>query len=457
VNPYGAPMRTPPLLLWLIPLTACGVPETGDSAAEGPTWNADIAPLVTERCGSCHTAGGIGPSFDTYGDAAPLASAMASAVASGQMPPWDAIETDECERRLPLANDPSLSDDDIALIERWAEDGAPEGDPATAAPIPQRPSLTLEDADQQVSPEAPFTPSGESDQFVCFVLDPELDETRWLTGLQVAPGDAGVVHHVLVFTDPDRKSLDKADADGQYDCFGSPGLSNTNLIAAWAPGAFPMQTPDGAGMAVEGGSLLVMQIHYHPRGREVEPDLTSLELRWADQEPEKKALLALVGNAGSKREGLLAGPDDEGDRPEFRIPAGVSDHTETIEYTLGDSDGPYTIFATGTHMHYIGTEMLISVQHADPQGDEPQDECLMETSWDFNWQRAYPYDAPYEDLPVLRGGDTLHLRCTYDNTLDNPGTVTALQDAGLSEPVDVYLGEETLDEMCLGVFGIIYE
>lgn len=450
-------MRTPRLLLFLIPLAACDVSQTQDSAAEGPTWNADIAPLVASRCGGCHTSGGIGPSFDTYADAGPMAAAMAAAVASGQMPPWDAIETDECQRRLPLANDPSLSDDEKDLLARWAEAGAPEGDPATAAPIADRPSLELEDADQQLTPLASFTPSGESDQFMCFVLDPELDQTRWLTGLQVEPGDAGVVHHVLVFTDPDGASLSKADADGQYECFGSPGLSNTGLVAAWAPGAFPMQTPDGAGMEVDAGSLLVMQIHYHPRGREVEPDLTSLDLRWTDEEPDKKAVLALVGNAGSKRAGLLPDPDDRGSHPEFRIPAGVSDHVETIQYTLDEGDGPYTVYATGTHMHYIGTQMLISVQHADPQGDVPADECLMETSWDFDWQRAYTYDAPYEDLPVIRGGDTLTLRCTYDNTLNNPGTVVALQDGGLSEPVDVYLGEETLDEMCLGVFGIIYE
>jgi hypothetical protein len=49
------------------------------------------------------------------------------------------------------------------------------------------------------------------------------------------------------------------------------------------------------------------------------------------------------------------------------------------------------------------------------------------------------------------------MRCTYDNTLENPGVVRALGDAGETDPVDVYLGETTLDEMCLGVFGIVYQ
>jgi len=47
------------------------------------------------------------------------------------------------------------------------------------------------------------------------------------------------------------------------------------------------------------------------------------------------------------------------------------------------------------------------------------------------------------------------MRCTYDNTLDNPDVRRALAEQGLDEPIDVHLGEEALDEMCLGLFGIL--
>ncbi|WP_146155932.1 hypothetical protein [Enhygromyxa salina] len=40
--------------------------------------------------------------------------------------------------------------------------------------------------------------------------------------------------------------------------------------------------------------------------------------------------------------------------------------------------------------------------------------------------------------------------------LGSEGVAAALAEQGLDAPVDVYLGEETLDEMCLGVFGIAY-
>jgi hypothetical protein len=38
--------------------------------------------------------------------------------------------------------------------------------------------------------------------------------------------------------------------------------------------------------------------------------------------------------------------------------------------------------------------------------------------------------------------------------MGNPKVVEALHSEGLTEPHDVLLGENTLDEMCLGAFGI---
>jgi len=33
----------------------------------------------------------------------------------------------------------------------------------------------------------------------------------------------------------------------------------------------------------------------------------------------------------------------------------------------------------------------------------------------------------------------------------------ALEDQGLTSPIDITLGEQTLDEMCLGIFGIAFD
>ena len=89
--------------------------------------------------------------------------------------------------------------------------------------------------------------------------------------------------------------------------------------------------------------------------------------------------------------------------------------------------------------------------------EQPAEECLLQTPhWDFNWQRGYRYDAPLDELPTAGPGDVLQFRCTYDNSLDNPFVRDALDEQGLTEPREVRLGEESLDEMCLGAFAVAY-
>jgi hypothetical protein len=48
----------------------------------------------------------------------------------------------------------------------------------------------------------------------------------------------------------------------------------------------------------------------------------------------------------------------------------------------------------------------------------------------------------------------VHVRCAYDNTLNNPGVIRALAEVGLDQPVDVSQGEGTLNEMCLTAVGV---
>jgi hypothetical protein len=104
-------------------------------------------------------------------------------------------------------------------------------------------------------------------------------------------------------------------------------------------------------------------------------------------------------------------------------------------------------------MHSVGTDMKIT--STAPNGVE---QCLVHTpDWAFNWQRAYAFEGEADDLPILLAGDTLTMRCRYDNSLDNPFVREALDAQGFSEPHDVALSEETLDEMCLGVFGLAIE
>src|SRR6188472_4089266 len=93
--------------------------------AEVPTYSKDVAPIVQKSCQVCHRPGEAGPfSLLTYEDARPRAAAIKSAILGGRMPPWHADP-----HYGKFSNSMSLSPSEIDTIVKWAEGGAPEGDP----------------------------------------------------------------------------------------------------------------------------------------------------------------------------------------------------------------------------------------------------------------------------------------------------------------------------------------
>src|ERR1043166_3318565 len=90
-----------------------------------PTYAKDIAPLIADRCVMCHHAGGSAPfALATYADVKRRAASIASVTTKRYMPPWKADPADG-----PFVGQHPLTDAEIALLQQWASDGAPEGDP----------------------------------------------------------------------------------------------------------------------------------------------------------------------------------------------------------------------------------------------------------------------------------------------------------------------------------------
>ncbi|MEN9579383.1 MAG: hypothetical protein RJA70_2392 [Pseudomonadota bacterium] len=475
--------------LFVLPIAACGgdparplepdagaatnnVSETentgkGDQsdAGEAPrasevTWHGDVAPILYRSCVGCHQSGGIAPfALGTYAQAFPFGESIAYAASRRKMPPWGAQDTDECSPRFGWQDDLRLSDKEIQMIQAWVEDGTPEGDPTTAVDLPRPASLELKSRDVRLTIPSPFKVSGTKDRFVCFSIDPKLAEDKWLTATQVNPGNAAIVHHVLTYLDKGGTSAALAADRGYYDCFGGAGVEDAELLSAWAPGGVPLRTPADVGVELPAGSRLVVNVHYHPTGSGDETDATtSIDLEFAAKPPAFAARIELIGNFERRHPfaGLLEGPADPPSGATFLIPADAEVHTETMRFIVPPGFPKSYVWSVGTHMHYVGTDMKIELTRGNT-GDVPSKECLIQTPvWDFNWQRSYAYAAPLEELPTIKVGDQLTLRCTYNNSVRNPFVRSALADQGLSTPRDVKLGEETLDEMCLGVFGIAF-
>lgn len=460
--------------LTALTLVGCPAPDPSGPATtttidpKTPTFHKDVEPLLQRSCQSCHMPGGIAPEpFLTYAETRDLATLIALKTKDRSMPPWDAVGTPDCSPRHAFRNDLRLSDDEIALLDAWRAAGAPEGDPADAPPPKDLKPPALTDASIELAPKTPYVTSGDKDEFRCFVLDPKLAERKYIDGTFVVPDNRKVVHHAVVVADPKRESLKMVGPDGSYDCFGGVGFDDAQVLAVWTPGQDPVELPSNIGTPIDAGSLVVMQIHYHPAGTIADPDSTRVDLRYAPKKPDYFLLPATpIGNYGkleANGDGLQRQADDPKSGPEFRIPANAKAHVEEMVLTIpAPADGSALpdvwVYGVAAHMHLIGVDETVVLEHKTPSNAEPARECLLhEPRWSFDWQRIYSYDAPVADLPLVKVGDKIRVRCTYDNTLDNPGTVRSVHDNKTPGPVDVRLGEETTDEMCLALIPLLYK
>ncbi len=437
--------------MMLLLLAACA-DDTKLPPSGGPTWHQDVAPILAARCGSCHNSGGLAPfPLDDYATSAPLSAAIAAAVEDGTMPPWLAQVSDSCTPKRDYKDDLRLSPDEIATLRDWSDAGAPEGDAATAAPIPGSPSLTVASPSAELTFPVAYEVKGPADEYVCFILDPGNTTDVWINEVQLVPGNPEMDHHGLVFVDFGGVAADLY-PDLHFPCFSSPANIPNYQISTWTPGAVVTRTPAGTGSPLPAGALIVVQMHYHPPGGQPATDQSVLQLQWTETRPTWESAHVLLGNYNDSEGdgiGLLPGPNDRTAEPEFLIPAGAVGHTEEMVYRQ-ETDFEIPIYSAGTHMHFVGTDMKIMFR------DDGREECLVHTpTWDFNWQRVYDFDAAIDALPTIGKDDDLVMKCVYDNSMGNRFVADALAEAGLTEPQDVYLGETTLDEMCLGMFGIL--
>src|SRR4030095_11353158 len=91
-----------------------------------PTFAADIARIMLERCASCHRPGQPAPfSLLSYDDVKAKGKEIVAATQARTMPPWLATQGPGFP---PLRDDPRLTDRQVTAIATWVRNGMPSGD-----------------------------------------------------------------------------------------------------------------------------------------------------------------------------------------------------------------------------------------------------------------------------------------------------------------------------------------
>ncbi|HEY6843336.1 MAG TPA: ascorbate-dependent monooxygenase [Thermoanaerobaculia bacterium] len=392
--------------------------------AAGPTFDKEVVRIFQANCQTCHHPGDIAPfSLTDYASAAPRAADIKYMTQTLQMPPWKPAQS--CGV---FDNPRILSQTDIDTLAKWADNGAPEGNPADLPrPLDFSGGWALGQPDVVFTPPQPYTPPALGDMYRCFSIPTNSTEDQYVSAIDIKPGDRQTVHHVIAFIDTTGSSavLTGSDGGGGYPCFGGPGFQFTNLdatmLGGWAPGYRPVTMPDDIGILLPKGSRVVLQVHYHPHGPAPLPDQTQIGIYFRTTKPKQlMRVLPLVNQS-------------------FRIPAGDPNYRVTADFSLPVFPPINAhVWLIAPHMHLLGRKMRVTNTLVTGQS-----QCLVDVEdWDFNWQGMYRF----KDAVALPAGSHLQLEAFYDNSSGNWRNPN-------DPPKDVQWGEATTDEMCIAFLG----
>ena len=117
--------RDPRARVWPV-----GRPEAHKPITSPYTYNDDVFPIVRDRCGRCHVAGGVAPmSLMTAKDAVPWGESIRTELIAGHMPPWS---VDAAPGRFKNAQ--TLTARELNVLLTWVTGGNPVGNLEHAPP-----------------------------------------------------------------------------------------------------------------------------------------------------------------------------------------------------------------------------------------------------------------------------------------------------------------------------------
>lgn len=393
------------------------------------TYTKDVARIIQKNCQECHRPGQIGPMpLLTFEDVEGWSAMIREVVAGKRMPPWYADPSIGH-----FANDRSLPVKDRETLLAWIDEGCAKGDDKDAPPPVKFPSEW-----RIGKPDVIFTMQKDYDvparmprfgvPYQYFVIETNFKEDMWIEKAEARPGATEVVHHIIAFVVPPRKS-DEPDPPGPPLLPPIvPEARKATVLCGTAPGDMPTVLRPGYAKKIPKGAKIVLQLHYTPNGK-AQKDRSSIGLIFAKKPPTHQVLTIPILNY------------------QFAIPAGEGDFRV-------ESFGPWNLptktheFETNAqivgfmpHMHLRGKDFFIELIYPDGK-KEP---LLSIPRYDFNWQNMYRLVNPL-DVPK---GAKLHCVAHFDNSAENPNNPDPNK--------TIRWGDQTWQEMMIGWTDIAYE
>lgn len=364
-------------------------------SGEDVTFTRDIAPILQENCQACHRPGSIAPmSLLSYEEVRPWAPLIKQRVLERNMPPY---HYDPGVGIQELKDDRRLSDEEIATIAQWVDDGTPQGDPGDMPPPVEWPDGNdwRQAADlgppDHVIPSTPYTlPASGPDIWWRPMVEVGLTEDRCIKAIEVKPSEGGraVVHHAI-------PTIRVQDEEGNWDRL------QGGTLTEFALGKVGELIPDGACRMVPAEAMVSWEIHYSPQGEVVEDDVIEVGLWFYPKghEPEYRQTLR---NYPLERQG--PGPVLD-----------LAPHGTAMTQGFYSWDHPVRLDSFMPHGHYRLRAKWLEIYH--PSTGE-REIVSMVSNFNPNWQNSYTYADHV--APLVPTGSVVILTAFHDNTANNP-------------------------------------
>lgn len=321
----------------------------------------------------------------------------------------------------------------------------------------------------------PVPPSGGTDEYRCFLLDPKFAKETFVKSVTITPDNMKVSHHGILYRVSSAnvqvtKSLDEQSEAPGWSCFGDTGIpgataftpaSPSSWISFWAPGGNFKTYPEGTGMRFTQGDQFILQSHFMVMPGHSDKDkrasmtvaLAYAKSTVADLKtmlvaapievacaPNESGPLCLRANAladlawRTSDKAALQGTGlliicGQSPRP---VPSPISECTQSINSSI-------TIYGATPHMHQLGKSIEIVYTNGSTG---VRTEISSRPLWNFDDQRTDWLSKPI----TANAGDSISVRCTFD-----VGLRSQLPLYKNLSPNYVVWGEGTRDEMCLAI------
>jgi hypothetical protein len=209
-------------------------------------YNEHVFPILRDRCGTCHFAGGPAPmSLVDYIEAVPWAESIREQLVGQKMPPWYVDPTGPA-----VKGGHPLPTKELDILLNWAAGGTPRADektfifgalegvksPSYAGPPQQWSAGT---PDLQIKMQADYTvAAGKLEEEGSSTLPTGLKEPTWVKAVDFLPGARSMVRDAII------------------------SVENGPVLAAWVPGHQAIAAPSGTAFLVPAGAALTLRLHY---------------------------------------------------------------------------------------------------------------------------------------------------------------------------------------------------